>query len=47
MQTRKPFMLSHALFWWNLGLATFSAMGAARMIPELFWFLFSQNIILK
>jgi hypothetical protein len=38
MSSRKPFALDQALFWWNLFLATFSAIGAARMLPELFWF---------
>ncbi|CAK5085109.1 unnamed protein product [Meloidogyne enterolobii] len=37
MNNRKPFVLDYALFWWNIFLATFSAVGAARMLPELFW----------
>ena len=40
MINRKPFVLDYALFWWNIFLATFSAVGAARMLPELFWFSF-------
>lgn len=40
MRYRQPFAIDNLLFWWNLGLATFSAMGAARMVPELYWFFF-------
>ncbi|KAL3108434.1 hypothetical protein niasHT_015356 [Heterodera trifolii] len=45
MSSQKPFALDQALFWWNLGLATFSIMGAVRMIPELFWSLNSNSFI--
>ncbi|KAF7637695.1 Elongation of very long chain fatty acids protein [Meloidogyne graminicola] len=31
MTNRKPFALDQTLFWWNIFLATFSAIGAARM----------------
>lgn len=35
MAKRKPFKLTGLLFVWNLALATFSIMGAARALPEL------------
>jgi hypothetical protein len=37
MESRKPFLLNGALFYWNLFLAVFSFMGLVRMTPELFW----------
>lgn len=43
MRSRNPFVLDQVLFWWNLGLATFSTLGAARMIPELFWAVSSNS----
>lgn len=37
MESRKPFLLNGALFYWNLFLAIFSFMGLVRMTPEMFW----------
>jgi elongation of very long chain fatty acids protein 6 len=37
MESRKPFLLNGALFYWNLFLAGFSFMGLVRMTPEMFW----------
>lgn len=37
MESRKPFLLNGALFYWNLFLAAFSFMGLVRMTPEMFW----------
>uniref|UniRef100_A0A914GWT0 Elongation of very long chain fatty acids protein n=1 Tax=Globodera rostochiensis TaxID=31243 RepID=A0A914GWT0_GLORO len=45
MSSQKPFGLDQALFWWNLGLATFSAMGMVRMVPELIWSVNSNSFI--
>jgi elongation of very long chain fatty acids protein 6 len=44
MDSRKPFALDGALFWWNLGLAIFSIVGFIRMSPEMFWSVNSNSL---
>jgi elongation of very long chain fatty acids protein 6 len=45
MESRKPFSLDSALFWWNFGLAIFSIVGWIRMTPEMFWSVNSNSMV--
>lgn len=43
MKSRERFELRSCLFLWNIGLASFSIMGASRCLPEFFTTLFTKG----
>ncbi|KAI1733301.1 GNS1/SUR4 family domain-containing protein [Ditylenchus destructor] len=45
MESKKPFALDSALFWWNMLLAVFSLSGMIRMAPEMFWSVNSNSLV--
>ncbi|KAI1714522.1 GNS1/SUR4 family domain-containing protein [Ditylenchus destructor] len=45
MESKKPFALDSALFWWNMLLAVFSLSGMVRMAPEMFWSVNSNSLV--
>ena len=44
MQNRKPFNLNKLLILWNIGLAVFSIIGCASMLPTVLYSMFNHGV---